>query len=320
MIIFLYGPDTYRSRQKLNEIIEHYQKIHKSGLNLKCFDFEENKASTELSRTSFEEFQDFIQTTSMFKEKKLVILKNAPPNLEIEKEILNLIKNPRYQNEIILFYEEKEIDNKRPLFQYLKKQGKSQEFKLLGGQKLRNWVKKEFEKYGANIENQALEKLIDFVGNDLWHLSNEIKKLVSFKGGERVEIKDVETLVKPKIETDIFETIDAIASKNKKQALELLHKHLEKGDSPLYLLSMINFQFRNLLEIKDLIERKKSYQQILNKIKLHPYVIQKSYWQAKKFSLQELKKIYQRIFQVDLSIKTGKIEPKTALDLLITEI
>ena len=26
MILFLYGPDTYRSRQKLNEIIEHYKK------------------------------------------------------------------------------------------------------------------------------------------------------------------------------------------------------------------------------------------------------------------------------------------------------
>ncbi|PIQ92378.1 MAG: hypothetical protein COV69_02735 [Parcubacteria group bacterium CG11_big_fil_rev_8_21_14_0_20_39_14] len=27
MIIFLYGPDTYRSRQKLNEIIEYYKKV-----------------------------------------------------------------------------------------------------------------------------------------------------------------------------------------------------------------------------------------------------------------------------------------------------
>ena len=38
MTIFIYGQDTYRSRLKLSEIVEHYKKIHKSGLNLKYFD------------------------------------------------------------------------------------------------------------------------------------------------------------------------------------------------------------------------------------------------------------------------------------------
>jgi len=38
------------------------------------------------------------------------------------------------------------------------------------------------------------------------------------------------------------------------------------------------------------------------------------------FTLEELKKIYYKIFQADLNIKTGKIEPEVGLDLLITEI
>jgi len=158
------------------------------------------------------------------------------------------------------------------------------------------------------------------VGNDLWQITNEIKKLVNYKNGQRIEIKDVELLVKPKIETDIFKTIDFLASKNKKQALKLIHKHLEKGDHPLYLLSMINFQFRNLLTIKDLI-KKSSSPYFLSKItNLHPYLVKKSYTQAQKFTLEELKKIYQKIFETDFQIKTGKIAPETALDLLIAEI
>ena len=36
--------------------------------------------------------------------------------------------------------------------------------------------------------------------------------------------------------------------------------------------------------------------------------------------MPELKKIYQKIFQIDLDIKTGKIEAETALDLLLAEI
>ncbi len=63
MIIFLYGQDTYRSHQKLNEIIEHYKKIHKSGINLKYFDG---------ANLNSQDFQDEIRQTSMFDEKKII--------------------------------------------------------------------------------------------------------------------------------------------------------------------------------------------------------------------------------------------------------
>lgn len=317
MIIFLYGPDTYRSRQKLNEIIEHYKKIHKSGLNFNFFDLEEKEIS-------YQDFRDEFQQVSMFKEKKLAILINIFSNQQFKENFLKNAKKFINSKDLILLYEKRnEVLLADPLFKFLKKEVKSQEFKPLEGQKLKNWIKKEFGNYQMKIEPGVSEKLISFVGNNLWRLSNEIKKLVSYKSKfQNIEIsrKDVELLVKPEIETDIFATIDAIASKSKRQALELLHKHLEKGDSPLYLLSMINFQFRNLLIIKNLIEKQKSYSSIIRISKLHPYIIKKSYFQARKFTFEELKKIYQKIFQTDLGIKTGRIDPRTALDLLIAEI
>jgi len=304
MIIFLYGPDTHRSRQKLNEIIDHYKKIHKSGLNLKYFDGQ---------NLNFEDFQDEIKQTPMFKEKKLLVLKNVFSNPDFKIEFLEQGKNFLKSDDVILVHEENEISESDNFSKFLKKEGKFQEFKLLEGERLKNWVKKEFETYGAKIEPETLDLLISYVGNNLWQMANEIKKLISYTKTKKITAEDVEILVSPKMETDIFKTIDSLASKNKKQALELLHKHLEKGDSPLYLLAMINFQFRNLLMVK-------SPQFHLAKLNLHPFVIRKSIQQARKFSLEELKKIYQKIFRVDLAIKTGKVDPETALDLLITEI
>ena len=102
----------------------------------------------------------------------------------------------------------------------------------------------------------------------------------------------------------------------KRQALHLLHQHLEKGESPVYLLAMINYQFRNILEIKDLLERGLP----LSRSLLHPFVARKSFQQAQRFSFDELKKIYRKIFEIDYGMKTGKIEPQTALDLFISEI
>jgi len=315
MIIFLYGPDTYRSRQKLNEIIERYKKTSKSGLNLKYFDFKKD---------SYQDFKDEFQTISMFQEKKLVVLENTFPNGEFKSKFLENSKKFIDSKDIILFYEENEFSKDDALFNFLKENAKFQEFELLAGQRLKNWVKKEFEKYQCQVSDRALGKLIEFIGNDLWQISNEIKKLVDYKNKQEIREKDVELLVRPKIETDIFKTIDAISSGNKKQALFLIHKHLEKGDSPLYLLSMINFQFRNLLLVKSSESKAELYvnnmRMLSKKLKLHPFVIKKSIQQARRFTIDELKKIYQKIFQADLNIKTGKIEPQTALDLLITEI
>jgi len=319
MIILLYGQDTYRSRQKLSEIIEHYQKTHKSGLNLKYFDFKED---------SYQNFRDEIKSISMFAGKKLIVLKNAISNEDFKANFLKEAKNFLDLKDIILFHEEKEIPPNDQLFKFIKKFGKLQEFKLLEEKTLKNWAKKEFEKEKVKIEPLALTQLINYVGNDLWQLSGEIKKLTAYAIKERapaIREKDIDLLVKPKIELDIFKTIDAISSKNKKEALSLIHQHLEKGDSPLYVLAMINFQFRNILMIKSRCQflnylGAKKINELSKEFKLHPFVIKKSFWQSKRFQLEELRKIYQLIFEKDFAIKTGKINPEIALDTLIAEI
>jgi len=315
MIIFLYGEGTYRAGQKLKEIVEHYKKIHKSGLNLKYFNCQDKS-----DQVIFDDFRDEIRQTSIFKEKKLAIITNPFSNFDFKKKFLAARKDFINSQDIILFYEQGKVNQKDSLFTFLKKNAKRQEFELLGGQRLKIWIEKEFEKYKTQIKSEAIEKLIEYIDNDLWRMSQEIRKLVSYKNKKQIKTKDIELLVKPKIETDIFKTTNAVSQKNKKQALELLHKHLEKGDSPLYLLSMINFQFKNLLIIGELIEKDNPYNAIFKKSGLHPFVVKKSYFQSQKFTFQELKKIFQKIFQVDLDIKTGRIEPKKALDMFIAEI
>ena len=111
-----------------------------------------------------------------------------------------------------------------------------------------------------------------------------------------------------------------MAQKNKKEAFSLLHKHIENGDNALYLLSMIAYQFKNLLIIKELIEKRLPYAVVSKNSGLHPFVVKKTYYLCGQFSFNELKKIYQKIFQADLDIKTGKIDPELTLDLLVSEV
>jgi len=85
-------------------------------------------------------------------------------------------------------------------------------------------------------------------------------------------------------------------------------------------LSMIVYQVRNLLVVKELAEKGLMYASIVKKSGLHPFVVKKTFFQCRAFSLEELKNIYRRIFTIDSQIKTGRVEAETALDLLVVRM
>jgi len=309
MIYFLYGPDSFRSRQKLNEIIEGYKKVHKSGLNLIYIDARE---------VDFKNFYSNFKITSMFAEKKLIILKNVflAKSVKFQEEFLANLKTIKELKDIVIIYEDDAVDQRTKFFKELKKKVKCQEFEVLQPAMVAKWIFAEFGNKGIKINADANALLLSFAGNNLWRLSNEINKLANYKKNGIITKEDIELLVKPNIESDIFKTIDALASKNKKEALALLHKHLDNGDNILYLFSMIAYQFRNLLTIKELMEKRKS----LSGSGLHPFVVKKTSYLCGSFNLDQLKDIYQKIFEIDSDIKTGKIDAELALDLFVSQI
>jgi len=314
MITLIYGQDTYRSSQKIKSIIEDFKKRYPKEMDLECYD---------ARKISFREFQNRLQSISIFSKRKILILTNVFSAPSFKQEIFDFFKKKKNLKEEILLYEEN-LSEKDKFLHFLKNDFQVKEFKFLEGQKLKEWIIEEFEKYQLKTSPEIPAALTRFIGADLWCLSNEIKKLATFKfkkrKKEKIDLEDLAFLTKSKIETDIFATIDAFSAKNKKGALGLVHNHLEKGDSPLYVLSMIKFQISNLLIVKDLIEKRMPYSYILAKSNLHPFVVKKNWKLAQKFTLGQLKQIYQKIFKLELKIKTGKIDPVLALDILIVEI
>lgn len=312
MIVFLYGKDEYRLQQKLKDIETQYKKVHQAGLNLE---------KIKVGQIDFQEFWDKLFQRSMFIKKKLFFLENLFTNPKFKEKFLKKIEPIAGSQDIVIVYEKKELPKSDKLLKNFKKYGKTQHFQPLRGAELKTWIKNEFQRQGVEIAPGVIDLFVELVGNDLWRLANEIKKISLYKKKEKkVAISDVEFLVRPKIETDIFETITALAQKKKKKALSLIQKHLEKGDSPLYLLTMINFQFRNLLIACSFRENGKTLGDLLRLKFSHPYVAKKSWMASHAFTLSQLKKIYQRIFEADFAIKTGKIAPEIGLKMLISQL
>ncbi|MDD5696772.1 MAG: DNA polymerase III subunit delta [Candidatus Pacebacteria bacterium] len=304
MIILLYGTDTYRLKQKLGEMVEEYKKKHRSGFNFRVFEGKE---------INFEDLKNEFLSISMFKEKKLFVLFNSFSNSKFKEDFINQ-GSVFVKSENILVFCEEEISPKDKLFNFLKDKAKTECFEPLTPEQSKRWAKKEFDLSGVKIDTPALNKLGEFVGSDLWRMKKEIDKLASYAEGKEIKEKDVEALVFPSFDSNIFATIDAIAKKEKKRAAGLIRHHLENGDSVPYLLSMISYQLRNIISVKD--AKGKSAGQL----EMRPFVFSQSSAQARQFSLEELKGLYQKILDLDTSIKTGRIDPEVALDLLIFDV
>lgn len=320
MFITLYGAEPFLAEQKLKEIIGNYKKTQQSGLSFYSF--------SALNDVDYNDFKSALDVVSMFAEKKLIVLKNFFMKDEaLAKQVHKYASDcgiGEDKNTVVIFFESGEPKQGKEFKKLLEKPNLSQEFKKIDIAKLPSWIKKEFEKSNVVIESQAAALLARSAGDDMYRLKNEIDKLASYlpaqAGKKSITEKDVIDMVAADFHSDIFSVIDAIAKKDKKLSLEILNSHIEHGESEIYLLSMIVYQFRNLLRVKSLIESGKDVASIAKDTGLHPFVVKKTLSASKLFSLEELKNIYKKLFDIDLKIKIGEVDPQMALNVFVAEL
>jgi len=306
MIILVYGEDTYRSGKRIKALMDEYKKKYANAFGLRYLD-SKNTTLDDLKNEMFE--------ISMFQQKKLIIFEGSFGNAKFKEAFLK--NNERFfeSDNVLVFYERTKIIAKDKLFDFLKKnkEVKMEEFEELKGAKLKAYVEKEVRESGGVMDGNVLEKLLDFVGGDLWRISNELKKLINYvraEGREEITAADVEKIIIPDLELNIFDTIDAIAAKDKKKAINLFKEHLREGAEVPYLFSMIAWQIKNIIIAKSGAAN----------TGISPYVLRKASYQAKNFSFDDLKRIYAKLTDLDADLKVGKILPEAALDLLVLEV
>lgn len=321
MFYFLHGEDALTSGQKIKAFKDKFLLKDESASGLSIFDFEEKNQKQNIL--------DVIGTPNLLAPKRLIICKNLLTSAteEYQTEFLEFLKKEKYlindQDCVVVFWEKKKVKKSIGLYKFLEKNGKSQSFEKPNGIKLNQWVTKQAQiiDVQAKFSQGAIEKLIFYTGGELFSLSNEIQKLVNYAGDKVISEEMVDLLVQADFDSNIFNTIDAIGSRNKKEALKFLHQHLKNGDEPFYIFSMLAYQFRNLLKISDLKENYRMNEgDIVRTTKLHPFVVKKGLAQGRNFSFEMLKKIYQKLSTLDAKAKVGQIDIKLALDKFIVEL
>jgi len=224
---------------------------------------------------------------------------------------------------ILIFCESKAIAAKNPALAQAKKLNANiQAFAVPKTKELSRWIVERTKMHQGAIDFNAAALLGQNIGPNLRLLDQEIRKLMLYCGENNPITVEAVKVMAPYIQSAdvIFTVVDAIGQRNPRDAALYLHRLLEAGEHPLGIFGMIVRQFRLLIQVRWLADRRVREPDIAKRLKLHPYVTKKIRAQAQHFTPEQLRAAYQLLADSDLSIKRGLLEAEAALDLLIVQL
>jgi len=324
LTFFIHGPDTFRSLKKVEEIREKFRRdVDPKGVNISVL--------SENDDLTFEKLKSINSQGGFLATKRLVIIKNflrtGKPTAKEQEEITKYLDKSSSDNILVFWEDESEEDYKKkkaaksakPLRDWLMKRGKQfvQEYEELSSMQLNNWIVKEVETRGGKISGPATQQLITTVGNDLWQLDQEINKLVAHNCKEEITINDVNELTIANIDNNIFTLIDAVGNRQQKLALKLINDQLNEGLEPMVLLNLLIRHIRLLTMIKD--NGESTSDALARELGQHPFVVKKALAQSRSYTLSQLKKLYQKLLEIEMKLKSSTTDPGLLFDLLVVE-
>lgn len=237
MIIFIYGLDSYRRRQKLKEIADKYAESHLNGR----FDFSENKEEELL------QFKEFVSGGSLFKGVKFAVLEGVFGGFkDCELEIADILKrNVENKDVVLAVYEEKSPPKKFGFL--LEKPVLSQEFEILEGGRAEFFIKKEADKRGLKINKSAVVFLAEIFKGDGWGLINEFDKISALgrKNLDAAFLKNFVDYPRPLESREFFWQIGGLASQSIGRTLAGLEILFSRGEEPAKIFNILAASKRN---------------------------------------------------------------------------
>jgi len=259
MFYLLHGQDTYRSREKLNELVSHFKtKVSDLGF-----------FRIEGENFSEAEFKELLRGKTLFEKKYVVVCENVLENKEALNFIPGGLDDLAKTENMFLFWEEG-VEEK-VLEEFKKQAYKIQEYKPLDSARLKAWF--AAKKIPANIASEIIKKS----GSDLWRASKEIEKYAL--GGLTAKQEAI-------AEYNPFAICDAFAEKNKAKTWTIYQQALRQGIPDEEVFFKILWQIKNLLLVKKLINA--GVANVAKETGLHDFVAGKAIKAAQKFSEDEL--------------------------------
>ncbi len=312
MLYLLYGPDEW-SR---SEAVAGFKAAIAPDLR------DLNMAVLEGRRLKLDTLIGACEAYPFIAERRLVIVHDLLKNLKAGKERDELrayLERVPTTCDLVLV-ENEDFDKRSTVYTFLKKAGELREFPQREGPELARWLADRAKTLQVRLEPAAAQRMIAYVGPETRALVNELAKLAAYVGrGGSISAGDVELLVQDEQEQNLFAFIDALSAKRRGPALVGVRRLLGDGQAATYILFMVARQLRILLGVKELANQRMRPDDIASALGQKPFVVRKALEQVRGFSDDDLRRLHDRVLELDHKSKTGRIDPETGLELLVAE-
>ena len=312
------GNDEYSKELKVKELVSKTTVKESKELNFEVIDCEENETF---------DFDSKIKTVPFLAKKRTVILKNLEKlDDKMKDKLAEYLLDPSDLTCLILVTTEeknrKEFE-KNKFLQAVSKAAATFAYYQLYDNQVRAAVMERVRKFNKNISEDAVDILIERVGNNLRDLDSEINKIALYVGNKKaIEADDIQYLTSGLDTKDIYDLINAVEEKNLVKAVKILCGifYYDSKLAPV-LVGSIYQHFKRIWSIKALLKEGKSQDEVGRKFQIHPFFLNNYIRQANKFSEKQLKAIFNELSKADNYIKTGKIKyPQIVVEKLILNI
>ena len=130
------------------------------------------------------------------------------------------------------------------------------EFAVQDETKLVSWIKRHFDKADKDISYADAKYLTEISGGQMTALYNDICKVLSYAKERQITRDDINAVVIPILDVEVYRLSDAIVRGNHKDALQILDKLLQMSEAPHKLMHSICLKIRQLLAARVCIDNK----------------------------------------------------------------
>ena len=322
VVYILHGDDEFAVNQFVSGLKAKVEDSGMAVMNITRLDGRTN---------SFEEIQSAVSAIPFLAERRIVILIHPLSKQNLEDRLRSLLDEVPQSTAFVLVENKPLMDKwqrRRGEFHWLEEWSDAnpgrafiREFTLPRGGAMIRWIMDQAQSKGGSFTPHAAAQLAELVGDNPRLASMEIEKLLAYVNYSRpVEIDDIEVVTVLIPEGDIFAMVDALVTQDGKKAMGMLQRLFETQD-PASIFGMVVRQFRLMILARDVMDRGGNPADLIReykvKTKLHPYLAEKSFQQARHFDKAVLESVYHRLLEIDEAVKTGRVQGDLALDTFV---
>ena len=302
----LYGDEAYLKQQYKHNLVKA---LNPDGDTMN-FNHYEGKG------VDVKQLIDLCETMPFFADRRVILLEDTGFFKNKSEELADYMKElPDY---LCMVFVESEVDKRNRMYKAVKACGTIAEFARQDEKTLMRWAAGILGKAGKKITQRDMELLLTKTGTDMGNLRMELEKLICYtEGRDVVTAEDIEEICTTQTTNRIFDMVRAVTEKNQKRALDLYYDLLTLKEPPMRILFLLAKQYRQLLQVKQFAEAGLAQQEMESKLGVPSFAVRNIASCARAYTISELEQAIKDFVDAEESVKTGRLEDKLSVELLI---